>query len=205
MRTNKVNVLAVLVAGALMVTNVGCGESKPAAKVAKVEAGSMPADGSWRGVYFDPLFGYLHIEEKGDLVEGRWIRPRKDQWGKLEGKVEGNLLRFEWEEYIDGLVGPNSKKSGKGYFVYKRPPGENVDDIIEGEIGRGEDEVGFAPWKGIKQRNVEPDVASIGGSGAADVGGGDWDTENTEVEEEVEEPVDPDEGGGGGDVGGPEL
>ncbi len=34
------------------------------------------------------------------------------------------------------------KKSGKGYFKYKRPPGDNVDDTIAGELGRNEDETG---------------------------------------------------------------
>ena len=56
-------------------------------------------------------------------------------------------------------------------------------------LGRGEDEVGVA-WKAIKQRNTEPDIDSIGGSGAADVGGGDWDSDNTEGGE-PEEPTEP--------------
>ena len=32
----------------------------------------------------------------------------------------------------------------------------------------------------VKQRNLKPDLTSIGGSGASDLGGGDWDGDNKE-------------------------
>jgi hypothetical protein len=151
----------------------------------------MPADATWTGVYYNPLYGWLHLIEEGNLVTGRWLRPRKDKWGELQGNADGNLLRFDWTEHEIGLVGPRSKFTGKGYFVYSRPEGDNVDDRIDGELGRGEDEVG-QPWDAVKQRNVKPDLDSIGGSGAADVGGGDWDTEGKE-EGEPEPPAEPPE------------
>jgi len=192
--------LAVLLAMMLAATlSLGCGPGKPPAKTANVTAGSMPDGGEWSGVYYSPLFGYLHVEASGDRVKGRWLRPRKDQWGELEGTADGNLLKFEWSEYIDGLVGPNSKKSGKGYFVYSRPEGDNVDDVIKGELGRGDDEVG-TPWDAVKQRNVEPDLESIGGSGSSDVGGGDWDSPNEESGD-PEPPAEPT----GDDEDAPEL
>ncbi len=173
---------------------IGCGESTPDAKTANVTAGAMPDGGDWDGVYYDMLFGYLHLVADGNLVKGKWQRPRKGQWGQLTGNIDGNLMRFDWEEYIDGLVGPNSRKKGKGYFVYTRPEGENVDDIIEGEVGRGADEVG-TEWRAIKQRNVKPDLDSIGGSGAGEVGGGDWDSDNKE-KGDPEPPTEPDSGDG---------
>ena len=179
-------------AATLLLASTGaaaCSDATPNAKTAKVQAGSMPDDGDWDGVYYDMLFGNLHLVSEGNLVKGKWQRPRKGQWGKLTGNVDGNLLRFDWEEYVDGLVGPNSRKRGKGYFVYKRPAGDNVDDIIEGEIGRGEDEVGIE-WRAIKQRNVKPDLNSIGGAGADNVGGGDWDSDNKE-KDEPEPPKEP--------------
>lgn len=169
----------------------GCNKGGGDAKTANVKPGPMPSDSDWSGVYYSPLFGHLHLVVSGNLVEGRWQRPRKGQWGKLQGNADGNLLRFDWEEYIDGLVGPNSKKEGKGYLVYRRPDGDNVDDVVEGEIGRGEDEVG-TPWEAIKQRNVKPDLESIGGLGSTEVGGGDWDGGNSE-EGTPEAPVEPDD------------
>lgn len=160
-------------------TGLACSEAAKGAKTASVEAGSMPDGGEWDGVYYDMLFGNLHLVAEGNVVKGKWQRPRKGQWGQLTGNIDGNLMRFDWTEFVDGLVGPNSKKRGKGYFVYKRPEGENVDDFIEGEIGKGDDEVG-TDWRAIKQRRVKPDLDSIGGAGAGDVGGGDWDSNNKE-------------------------
>ncbi len=169
-------------AGALILTVPavsGCGPSTPDAKSANVQAGDMPAGGEWTGVYFSELYGYLHIVQDGNAISGKWIRTHKDRWGEVHGQVTGDLMRFEWKEYTVGLVGPNAMREGRGYFKYKRPPGDNVDDQLVGEIGRGQDEVGD-PWETIKQRNVQPDLASIGGTGSGDLGGGDFDGENKE-------------------------
>lgn len=157
----------------------GCGPSTGDAKTANVQAGDMPEGGEWTGVYFSELYGYLHIVQDGNAISGKWIRPHKDRWGEVHGQVTGDLMKFEWSEHTVGLVGPNATKSGRGYFKYKRPEGDNVDDQIAGEIGRNADEVGD-PWEAIKQRNVKPDLASIGGTGSGDLGGGDWDGENKE-------------------------
>lgn len=158
---------------------VGCGSEQKVAKVAKVTPGDMPSGAEWTGVYFSELYGYLHVVQEGNTVSGKWIRPVKDRWGELHGEVVGDLLRFQWKEHTIGMVGPNATKSGKGYFKYKRPPGDNVDDTIVGQIGFGADEVG-EPWDAVKQRNIPPDLASIGGSGSTDLGGGDWDSDSKE-------------------------
>ena len=168
--------LVLLVLGLLA---LGCSGSGTTGKTANVKSGPMPDGASWTGVYYSPLYGWLHLVEDGNLVNGKWLRPRRDRWGQLQGNVEGNLLRFDWKEYEIGLVTPNATKSGKGYLVYSRPEGENVDDKVEGELGKGLDEVGM-PWDGVKQRNVKPDLESIGGTGASDIGGGDWDKGNQE-------------------------
>lgn len=179
---------------ALTFSVAACGPEAAPPKVAKVSPGSMPDGGSWTGVYYSPLFGSLHLVGEGKLVQGKWLRPLKGRWGKLQGNADGNLLRFDWSEHTDGLVGPNAKKSGKGYFVYSRPEGANVDDQIKGSIGRGKDEVGVE-WRAIKQRNVKPDLKSIGGGGASDLGGGDWDSKNSESDK-PEKPAEPDDEGG---------
>lgn len=158
---------------------LGCGPGGSDAKSANVQPGDMPEGGEWTGVYFSELYGYLHIVQDGNAISGKWLRTHKDRWGEVHGQVTGDVMHFEWKEYTVGLVGPNSMKSGRGYFKYSRPKGDNVDDEIKGEIGRGQDEVGD-PWEAIKQRNVKPDLASIGGTGSGDIGGGDWDGENKE-------------------------
>jgi hypothetical protein len=156
----------------------GC-DGNAAPKVASVQPGDMPSGAKWDGVYFSELYGYLHLKMSGGKLKGKWERPHKDKWGEISGEVTGDVFKFEWSEYTRGLVGPNAKKSGKGYFKYKRPAGDNVDDQIVGEIGRDQDEVG-EPWDAIKQRRVEPNPDSIFGTGASDVGGGDWDSDSKE-------------------------
>lgn len=161
-------------------TALGC-SSTPAPKTAKVQAGDMPEGGDWTGVYYSELYGYLHLvqDQNSDSIEGRWIRPVKDRWGELHGSVAGDLIKFTWTEHVIGAIGPNSTKEGRGYFKYTRPEGENVDDKVVGEIGRNKDEVG-EPWEAVKQRNMMPDLKSIGGTGSSDIGGGDWDSQNQE-------------------------
>jgi len=180
------------IVGALVVaplSTAGCSNS-PSGKTAKIEPGDMPEGADWTGVYYSELYGYLHIVQDGSAVSGKWLRPVKDRWGELHGQATGNLIRFSWTEHTIGSVGPKSKRTGKGYFKYKRPAGDNTDDTIVGEIGVGSDEVG-EPWDAVKQRNVNPDLGSIGGSGAQDVGGGDWDSENKEKGSTPEGPKKP--------------
>jgi hypothetical protein len=157
----------------------GCAGGQGEGKTADVQPGDMPSGGEWTGVYFSELYGYLHLVQDGNSISGKWLRPHKDRWGEVAGTVTGDLMKFEWKEHTFGLVSPTSTKTGKGYFKYKRPEGDNVDDQIVGEIGRGSDEVGD-PWDAIKQRNVKPDPASIGGAGAGEIGGGDFDSTNKE-------------------------
>ncbi len=182
--------VALLAALLLPALALGCGPDKQPAKVAKVKPKPMPDGAEWTGVYYSALFGELHMVQEGNLVNGKWVRPVKGRWGKLQGNADSNVLKFDWDEYVDGLIGPNSKKSGKGYFVYSRPEGDNVDDVIEGQVGRGDDELGVE-WKAVKQRNVDPKLDSIGGVGASEVGGGDWDSDNTESGD-PEPPAKPD-------------
>jgi hypothetical protein len=170
-----------MAAGALLaapLSATGCGDGKTA-RVANVSAGDMPSGADWGGVYFSELYGYLHLVQDGNTITGKWQRPHKDRWGEIKGTATGDLIHFTWTEHNVGSVGPNSARSGKGYLKYKRPPGDNVDDSVVGEIGRGEDEVG-EPWEAVKQRNIKPDLGSIGGTGAGDIGGGDWDGDNKE-------------------------
>jgi len=156
----------------------GC-SGTPDAKVAKVQSGDMPSGANWTGVYFSELYGHLHMVQDGNGITGKWIRPVKDRWGEFKGTAEGDVIKFTWTEHTVGSVGPKAAKTGHGYFKYKRPAGDNVDDTIAGEIGEGQDEVGIS-WEAVKQRNMNPDLDSIGGSGASDIGGGDWDNENKE-------------------------
>jgi hypothetical protein len=182
-------VLAAMALVGMPLSTAGCAGEVGSGRKAAVSPGEMPQDGTWTGVWYSELYGYLHIVQYGNAVVGKWMRPHRDRWGEMKGEATGDLLKFEWSEHIIDLVGPNATKSGHGYFKYKRPPGDNIDDTFSGEIGYLKDEVGL-PWDGVKQRMMKPDLASIGGNGAAEVGGGEWDGDNDE-KGKPEEPASP--------------
>jgi hypothetical protein len=151
-----------LAAGAVMPACADSGGSSGGGRVANLKPGDMPPESSWNGVYFNPQYGNLHLVETGGSIAGKWKRTDGSAWGELNGPVTGNVFHFEWTEHKIGLVGPSSTSKGKGYFVYKRPPGDNIDDQLEGEWGLNTDEAGNK-WDCVKQRHVTPDLKSIGG------------------------------------------
>jgi hypothetical protein len=133
----------------------------------------MPEGEKWSGVYYHPVFGYLHMVEEGRNLIGRWKRSDQSSWGELSGTTEGNVARFTWKEHKVGLVGPASESRGKGYFVYKFNEGNKIGEL-DGEYGVGDDEAGSS-WHCVKQARVQPDLKSINGdTGAAVPGAEKW-------------------------------
>jgi hypothetical protein len=174
MRTSR---LFTLVSTALLIlapmTLPACGGSKDqSAKMAAVKPGNMPSGATWDGVYFNAVWGYLHIVTDGKNFEGRWLRTDESAWGEMHGTITGDVARFDWKEHKIGLVGPSATSAGKGYFRYTRPEGENMDDRILGEWGFSDAEVGGGEWDSVKQRNKKPDLKSVGGD--ADPTVGNW-------------------------------
>jgi hypothetical protein len=138
---------------------VGCADAAEP-KTAKVKSGPMPEGESWSGVYYHPVFGYLHLQEEGSNVVGRWKRTDHSHWGELSGTVSGNVLRYTWKEHKIGMVGASATTRGKGYFVYKVNK-ENIGEL-DGEFGLNDSEIGSS-WKNVKQLRMPPDLKSIGG------------------------------------------
>jgi hypothetical protein len=141
---------------------LGCG-AKPAAQSANVVVGEMPEGADWKGVYFSQVYGNLHLQPDGGEMVGKWRTVAGDSTGELRGKTDGNVLRYEWTERKIGMIGPSASRSGKGYFKYLRPKGEEGaknPDEIEGEWGLGEKDSGNS-WKAVKQANREPDFKSV--------------------------------------------
>jgi hypothetical protein len=136
----------------------GCESKEPS--VANVKSGPMPEGEQWTGVYFHPVFGYLHLQEEGSNLVGRWKRTDHTYWGELSGTFSGNVFHYTWKEHKIGMVGAAATTKGKGYFVYKVNK-ENIGEL-DGEYGLNDAEVGSS-WKGIKQVRMPPDLKSIGG------------------------------------------
>jgi hypothetical protein len=163
--------LGVAALGALLLVACGNGEG---AKAANVAAGDMPEGESWTGVYYHPVYGYLHmVENDNNNVVGKWKRTDQSAWGELSGVKTGNVLHFSWKEHKYGLVGPAAESSGKGVFVYK--PGKEGIAELDGQFGTGTDETG-ADWHCVKQQRMKPDLGSIKGdpTGAAPATKDQW-------------------------------
>jgi hypothetical protein len=153
---------------------VACGGGTPPARVAKVAAGAMPSGESWNGVFYHPVYGYLHIVEDGDGIGARWKRSDQSAWGEMTGKRDGNLVKFSWKEHKVGLLGPGAMTEGKGYFVFTAGPEEGGAEL-KGEFGLGDDEAG-ASWNCVRQARMKPDPKSINGDtgGLAPAAGSAW-------------------------------
>ena len=134
----------------------------------------MPSGESWAGVYYHPVFGYLHMMEEGSNIVARWKRTDQSAWGEMSGTKNGNVLHYTWKEHKIGLVGPAATSEGKGYFVYKVNK-ENIAEL-DGQFGLGQDEVG-SDWHNVKQVRMNPDLKSISGDtgGVAPPAAGKWE------------------------------
>lgn len=147
------------IVGTVSVASAGCGDGQEA-KHAKVASGPMPEGESWTGVYFHPVYGYLHMVEEGANVVGRWKRADQSKWGELSGTKGGNVLHYTWKEHTIGMVGASATTHGKGYFQYKMDKEDRP--ILDGQFGLDDDEVG-SDWHNVKQARMQPDIKSIGG------------------------------------------
>lgn len=139
------------------------------AKTANVKAGPMPEGESWTGVYYNPVFGYLHLIEEGSNIIGKWKRTDQSHWGSLEGTFQGNVLHYKWKEHQVGMVGASATTQGKGYFVYAMDKENHA--TLDGQFGFKDEETG-SEWHNVKQAKMAPDLKSIGGDAEGVAPGG---------------------------------
>jgi hypothetical protein len=183
--------VALAVPSALSVLALGaCGTEGP--KHAVVKAGEMPAGGEWQGVYYDKVYGYLHIVTDGKTAQGAWRTGGGDAYGELQGEADGDLLRYTWTQHKIGMVGKEAESSGKGYFRYTIPKvGES--HVIVGEWGLGDSDAGNA-WQAVKQTNMQPNLQSVKPDeieGKVNAGGWDSDDKGGSKKDDSDTPSAP--------------
>jgi hypothetical protein len=140
----------------------GCGGSDgPGAKFGKIKAGEMPEGQAWPGVYYNEVYGYLHVVEQDGAVSGRWKRTDSSHWGELSGTSEGNLLRFTWKEHRVGGIGQSAESHGSGVFVYSMPADSKIPKLTGQYFLDDSKDIG--KWDCVKQLNLKPDPNSING------------------------------------------
>lgn len=165
-----------------LVAVAGCGGGGRA----NVSAGPMPDGGSYSGIWHSPQYGEMHMAQSGSQIHGCYVM--NERVGRIQGSIEGNLMRFEWSERREMVVGRPTLTRGRGYFLYQ--VGGDGDHYIEGQWGHDDNESGGGPWRAVRdrRRSRRPNPESCGQGG--DSGGG----EETEGGESF--------GSGGGDSGG---
>jgi|HubBroStandDraft_1064217.scaffolds.fasta_scaffold52669_2 hypothetical protein len=135
------------------------------AKFGNIKAGDMPENETWVGVYYNPVYGHLHMIEQDTNIVGRWKRTDSSHWGELSGTAEGNVVHFTWKEHAYGALGPSSESHGTGVFVYKM--GENKTAELDGQYSL-EDSDSVGQWHCVKQVGMKADINSINGDNPQD-------------------------------------
>jgi len=126
-------------------------------RLAAIPAGEMAPGQTWTGVYFNPVYGFLHLVEQGGNVVGRWKRIDASHWGELDGTTEGNVVHFAWREH-PYEAGAGDEFRGTGTFVFAL--GDNGIPELDGEYAI-DGAPSWSPWHLVKQTNLRPILLSV--------------------------------------------
>ncbi|MDQ3036332.1 MAG: hypothetical protein M3Y87_28290, partial [Myxococcota bacterium] len=139
---------------------IGCGGGG-----ANVSAGPMPDSGTYTGIWHSPQYGEMHLVQTGTQVVGCYTKDERH--GRIQGTVQGNLMRFEWSERREMVSGRPTLTRGRGYFQYAI--GGDGDHYATGEWGHDDNETGGGPWRAVRDRRVQrrPDPDTCGVAGAS--------------------------------------
>jgi hypothetical protein len=131
----------------------GCaGKAEPALQIK-----SMPEGGDFTGVWHSPQYGEMHIRQTGSSAIGRYTKDERK--GRIQGNVEGDVMRFEWSEKRELIAGRSVLTKGHGYFRILHDDVEKSWKLI-GEWGNDAAERGGGPWNAVKSRSpVRMDAA----------------------------------------------
>ncbi len=155
---------------------------------ANITIGTMPEGGTFQGVWQSPQYGNMHLCQTGTSVNGDY--EKDERHGTIQGTVQGDVLRFQWEERRELVAGRPTVTRGRGYW--KLEIGGDGDTYIKGEWGVDDSEVGGGEWNGVKMRRGNPERCLRGGSGSTggddgyDDGGG-YEDEGSYEDEGTEE------------------
>ena len=125
-----------------------CGGGK-----ANLRIGVMPEGGSYQGVWQSPQYGNMHLCVIGSQVTGDF--EKDERHGRIQGTIQGDVLRFQWDERREMVVGRTQITRGRGYF--RLSIGDDEDQYLLGEWGHDDAEIGGGPWNAAKMRRRQPE------------------------------------------------
>ncbi len=133
---------------------------------AHVSPGPMPAGQTFTGVWHSPQYGEMQMVQTGAQVIGEYTQDERH--GRIQGTANGDLMRFEWTEERELVMGRPTTTRGHGYFQFQI--GADGDSYIVGEWGHDQNETGGGPWRAARDRRRQPHM------GAATTGGSSGDS-----------------------------
>lgn len=151
-----------------------------------IPEGPMPSGGSYTGVWHSPQYGRMEMTQTGQQVVGSY--EKDERTGRIQGSVQGNVMRFEWTEEREMVAGRPVTTRGRGYFRYEI--GADGDHYIRGEWGVDSNQTGGGEWNAVRDRRARPSSQSA----SPESSGGE--------ESDVTEFDTADDSGGGGGGGG---
>lgn len=161
--------LVALLYAALM---TACGGGSPG-----LRAGPMPEGGSFSGVWYSPQYGEMHMVQNGATVIGKFAKEEKT--GRVQGSVDGDLMRFEWTQKRELIVGRPNDAKGHGYFRLNYDEAEKAWKI-DGRWGIDDSETNGGPWTAIRARNRRPDLDGEHGSSGDSGGSSDESSDDSD-------------------------
>jgi hypothetical protein len=141
--------------GAALALAAGCGGGG-----VSIPQGPMPANGSYTGVWHSPQYGEMHLVQTGSSVVGEYTKDERR--GRIQGTVQGNVLRFEWSEQRELVAGRPIVTRGRGYFHYAI--GDDGDHYIRGQWGVDQNMTGGGEWNAVRDRRRQPRNVGSGGT-----------------------------------------
>ena len=158
-RRARIEILGSILLAIAVTASAGCGGGS-----ANVSSGPMPEGGTYTGVWHSPQYGEMQMVQTGTQIVGCYVQ--NERAGRLQGTIQGNLMRFEWSERREMVVGRPTTTRGRGYFLYQ--VGGDGDHYIEGQWGHDDNETGGGPWRAVRdrRRTRRPDP-ECGAGGAA--------------------------------------
>ena len=130
-------------------------------KLPPIQVKPMPEGGSFSGVWFSPQYGEMHVLQTGSSAVGRYTKDERQ--GRLQGSIEGDVMRFEWTEQRELIVGRPVQTKGHGYFRIVKDEAEDAWKLV-GEWGNDAAERGGGPWTAVKSKTRKPEIDGEGNS-----------------------------------------
>lgn len=142
----SIPLLLTLAAPLALPLQAGCG----GAAQQTLQIKSMPEGGNFTGVWHSPQYGEMHLRQTGSSAIGRYTKDERN--GRIQGNIEGDVMRFEWSEKRELIAGRSVLTKGHGYFRIVRDDVEKTWKII-GEWGNDAAERGGGPWNAVKSKS----------------------------------------------------